>query len=166
MSKRIHTERLTLRPFRDEDAARVADLIGNLSVSRWLTRVPHPYTCEDARSFFEDTADEPNVMAITLSGDVIGGCTITEELGYWLGEPFWGKGYASEATTALVGRYFDESDATLQSGYMTGNAASARILTKLGFKPARVEEAQCRALNAAVSLQKMTLSADGWRQRR
>ncbi|WP_298975031.1 GNAT family N-acetyltransferase [uncultured Roseobacter sp.] len=165
MSKSIHTERLTLRPYRDEDATVVAELIGNLSVSRWLTRVPHPYTLQDALSYFELSSGAENVLAITLEDDVIGGCAIETELGYWLGEPYWGKGYASEAAAALVDRHFRTNTTTLRSGYMPGNNASARVLSKLGFEPADVQDAECRALHTTVSLQKMRLSVESWRAR-
>lgn len=143
----------------------MAALIGNLSVARWLTHVPHPYTPHDALSFFDRSSGAENVLAITLSGDLIGGCAIEKELGYWLGEPFWGKGYASEATAALVDRYFETNDTPIQSGYMVENAASSRILTRLGFEPTVIQDAHCLALHTSVTLQKMALSADAWRSR-
>ncbi len=163
MSNCIHTDRLILRSFQDADAARVAELIGNLAVSRWLTRVPYPYSPQDARSFFARHAADDMVFAVTHVGHLIGCCSIGEELGYWLGEPFWGNGYASEAATALVDRYFEASSDPIQSGYILGNSASAGVLSKLGFRPNRREQAVCLALNSMVTLQKMTLSQSTWR---
>lgn len=165
MSNCIHTDRLVLRPFQDADAVRVAELIGNLAVSRWLTRVPHPYSAQDALSFFARHAGDDLVFAATQAGDLVGCCSIEQELGYWLGEPFWGKGYASEAATALVDRYFEATSDPLQSGYILGNSASAGVLSKLGFRPTRREEVTCLALNAAVTVQKMTLSQSTWQAR-
>lgn len=167
MSECIQTDRLVLRPFRDADAARVAELIGTLSVSRWLTRVPYPYSLENARGFFARHAGDDMVLAVTRADDtsdkVIGCCSIQNELGYWLGQPFWGLGYAFEAATALVGRYFRRHRTDLRSGYMQGNAASARILSKLGFHPTRIEVAECLATRTPVTLQKMALSLEAWR---
>lgn len=163
MSNCIHTERLVLRPFRSGDAIPVAELVGNLAVSRWLTRVPHPYVAQDAVRYFKSVADAKNVLIITLSDEVIGGCSIEDELGYWLGAPFWGKGYASEAARALIDRYFSRQDTPLQSGFMVGNIASGRVLTKLGFTPRAVEDVHCLALDSVVSVQKMTLSASAWK---
>lgn len=165
MSKSIHTKRLVLRPFHSGDAVRVTELIGNLSVSRWLTHVPHPYTKDDALDYLERSSDTANVLAITLSGDLIGCVAMDKEFGYWLGEPFWGNGYASEATNAFVDRYFKAGNTTVKSGYMLENTASSAVLTKLGFTPTVIEEAHCVALSRAVTLQKMTLSADDWRAR-
>ncbi|MFK7882290.1 GNAT family N-acetyltransferase [Roseobacter sp.] len=162
MSECIHTERLALRPFRDADATRVAEFIGNLAVSRWLTRVPHPYGPEDARRFFARHAGDDLVLAVTQADDVIGGCTIEDDLGYWLGQPFWGRGYAFEAASALVDRAFRRGRTNLRSGYMLGNAASARVLSKLGFRPTRIEVAQCLATGTPVTVQKVTLSSETW----
>lgn len=167
MSDCIQTDRLVLRPFRDADASRVAALIGNLSVSRWLTRVPHPYSHDDARSFFARNAQDDMVRAVTRADDaadeIIGCCSIQNELGYWLGQPFWGLGYASEAATALVDRYFSRCQTDLRSGYMLGNAASARVLSKLGFAPTQIEVASCQSTRAPVKVQKMVLSPEIWR---
>lgn len=166
MSECIQTKRLVLRPFRGADAARVAELIDNLSVSRWLTHVPHPYALEDAQAFFARHDQDEMVLAVTLADDVIGCCTIQNELGYWLGQPFWGQGYAFEAATALVNRYFESGQTDLRSGYMLGNAASARVLSKLGFARAQIEVADCLATGTSVTLQKMTLTSDAWACRR
>ncbi|GFE48324.1 N-acetyltransferase GCN5 [Roseobacter cerasinus] len=169
MSECIQTDRLVLRPFRDADVSRVAELIGTLAVSRWLTRVPHPYSHDDARGFFARNAQDDLVRAVTRADDaadeVIGCCSIQTELGYWLGQPFWGLGYASEAAKALVDRYFSRCQADLQSGYMLGNAASARVLSKLGFAPTRIDPAECQATRTPVNLQKVTLSRETWEAR-
>ncbi|MCV3272099.1 GNAT family N-acetyltransferase [Roseobacter sinensis] len=165
MSEHIQTRRLVLRPFRDADARRVAELVGNLDVARWLTRVPHPYGVDDALGFFGRHAGDKLVLAVTQSDVVIGCCSIRDELGYWLGQPYWGLGYAFEAASALVGAYFATHRAPLQSGYMLGNAASARVLSKLGFAPTRIDMAACQATGTPVKLQKVTLSRETWQGR-
>lgn len=165
MSKSIHTERLTLRPYRDEDATVVAELIGNLSVSRWLTRVPHPYTPQDALAFFARHNDAAPDYAVTLDEEVIGCCSTRDQLGYWYGQSFWGRGFATEAAAALVNRHFEAANAPLASGYILGNTASKRVLEKLGFAPTRLEETESVALGCRVTVQKMRLSVESWRAR-
>ncbi|MBW4708264.1 GNAT family N-acetyltransferase [Roseobacter sp. YSTF-M11] len=165
MSTCIHTTRLVLRRFRDTDAARVADLIGNLSVSRWLTRVPHPYTEADALSFFARQSDDDLTFAITRADEVIGACGVDDDLGYWLGEPYWQKGYATEAAKALVDKHFATSKAPLTSGYIVGNTASCRLLSGLGFAPTHREDVLSPALRTTVSVQKMALTSDAWEGR-
>lgn len=163
MSKCIHTDRLVLRPHRAEDQAALVALIGNHKVSRWLPRVPHPYTDVDANTFVSRARNEDEALAITLGDDLIGGCGIDEELGYWLGVPYWGKGYATEAATALVDRYFSKTSNSLASGHRVGNTASRKLLIRLGFKNTTRQWHFSQTEKADVEVQHMTLSADQWR---
>ena len=141
----IATARLVLRSLVPEDAGVVADLIGNWNVVRWLAMPPFPYTLADAESFiFHALAQgqKPGcaAAAITRDDQLIGIAGIDPrkrgmEIDYWLGEPYWGNGYASEAAGALVAAYFAHGhEPHLTSGYFAGNLASARVLTKLGFE--------------------------------
>jgi RimJ/RimL family protein N-acetyltransferase len=141
----ITTERLKLRPLEPDDAQAIANLVGNWNVARWLSQVPFPYALADADAFIVHArtgapADVGTVAAITRDDQLLGLVSIEPrhrgmELGYWLGEPFWGNGYMSEAAAALVSAFFSLTRADqLQSGYFDGNHASARILTKLGFE--------------------------------
>jgi RimJ/RimL family protein N-acetyltransferase len=141
----IATQRLLLRPLALEDARVVANLIGNWNVVRWLAMPPFPYTIADAESFIIDTLTRDldqtgTVAAIAREHQLIGiiGVEPRESaptLGFWLGEPYWGNGYMSEAAAALVGAFFATTNAfELQSGYLEGNLASTRIHAKLGFE--------------------------------
>jgi RimJ/RimL family protein N-acetyltransferase len=140
----IETKRLTLRPLQLEDARVVANLVGNWNVVRWLAMPPFPYTMADAEAFIVDTLTRApectgTVGAIARDGQLLGIVGIEPRdrgptLGFWLGEPFWGNGYMSEAASALVRAFFSHTTAPdLQSGYLDGNLASARIHEKLGF---------------------------------
>ena len=192
----IETERLVLRPPAIEDTPAIAHLIGDFEVSKWLTVVPHPYTLADAEEFVHKIAG-PWDRVITHKGEVIGVVGIGDSLGYWLGRPFWGHGYMSEAAGALVGAWFThsrpgclrpglrrpaprqvqasfagaepqentEKPARLTSGYFTDNAASANVLTKLGFTPDGSEMVHARALDRQMELQRMVLTRADWEAR-
>jgi RimJ/RimL family protein N-acetyltransferase len=145
----IPTARLVLRPLRESDDARLFALFANWNVMRFLSSPPWPYAIEDARDFVRARANEGAgtiTAAITLDGALIG---VTDaivkpssvaqraagySLGYWIGEPYWGKGYMSEAARAFIAHVFARiADDTLYSGAFTANAASLRIQDKVGF---------------------------------
>ncbi|WP_300030299.1 GNAT family N-acetyltransferase [uncultured Roseobacter sp.] len=162
MSECIQTKRLVLRPHQAGDAAALVALIGNRNVARWLPHVPHPYTEADAQAFFARRRERDEALAITLDGVLIGGCGIDEELGYWLGEPYWGQGYASEAARALIDRYFEQTQAPLMSGHRIGNAASRRVLCGLGFTDTDRAWHHSLLEDAEIEVQHMMLPADRW----
>ena len=141
----LQTERLLLRPPEMADAPVVANLVGNWNVARWLAQVPFPYALADAEAFIVDRLTLPpsmvgTVAVIARDAQPIGMIGIEPrrcgmELGYWLGESYWGNGYMTEAAMAFTQGYFDDSRAVdLQCGYIEGNDGSARVLTKLGFE--------------------------------
>ncbi|WP_226579481.1 GNAT family N-acetyltransferase [Acuticoccus sediminis] len=138
----IRTARLVLDAPRLTDKAAVISYAGDLSVSRWLVRVPHPYTAADADVFLGDIAPAHACFAVReaaggpLAG-IVGISPVGADgglLGYWFGPPFWGRGYATEAAAAVVAHAFGTLGlGRLQSGYLAGNVASCRVLEKLGF---------------------------------
>ena len=144
----IATERLVLRPLARGDAARIHALISDWNVLRTLAGPPYPYRLEDADRFLASAIPRhqegsATVLAITLERALIGIIGIEPSrgshptLGYWLGHAYWGRGYMSEASSALVSRYFESRDGdALASGYFAGNGASWRIQDKLGFRMA------------------------------
>ena len=163
MQSCIQTNRLVLRPHRASDVDALVHLIGNENVSRWLPRVPHPYTHDDAQTFMARERREAEALAITLNDQLIGGCGIDEELGYWLGEPFWGNGYATEAATALIARYFAGTEKDLNSGHRVGNDASRRVLARLGFHDTERRWHFSETEQVEVEVQHMALSAGQWK---
>jgi [ribosomal protein S5]-alanine N-acetyltransferase len=149
----ITSARLTLRPFTMADAARVCALIGDYDVSKMVSRAPYPYDLQDANQWLEthpsmraEGTDFP--YAITSDNDgvigAIGLHTTTRladlaadafELGYWLGKPYWGLGYATEAGKALLAAFdADLGPKSLVSGHFTENPQSGHVLEKLGFQ--------------------------------
>jgi RimJ/RimL family protein N-acetyltransferase len=139
----IETARLILRRPVFAHAPALTALANNRKIADMLESLPHPYTSEDAIAFIETKArsDAEHSYAITLkSGDLIGMCGIklgnaaAPELGYWLGEPHWGAGYAGEAVKALVDALFATGlVASLQARALAVNEASCHVLERLGF---------------------------------
>lgn len=142
----IGTRRLTLRPPRESDLDDIVAGIGDLSVSRMLARVPHPYTRTDAARFLHACGANLRAgsglnLTIEHAGRAIGGVGIHDmphhtELGYWLRRTSWGQGFATEAADAVLAYGFDALCLPLiRSGYFVQNAGSARVQRKLGFMP-------------------------------
>ena len=139
----LTTKRLRLRRPAHSDAASIAAIVGDIDVSRYLARVPHPYTADDAAFFLNQIAPNEWVWAITMREDdeLIGMVGLTPEeggqtaeLGYWLAKQYWGQGIASEAARRVVEFGFaDLGLPCITSGFFTGNPASGAVLFKLGF---------------------------------
>lgn len=136
-----------VRSFRPGDEASLAANANNRSIWRNLRdRFPHPYTEADATAFIEyaATADPECHFAITIDDRVVGGVgfhlqtdvsRLSAEFGYWLGEPFWGQGIATEVALAMVDYGFEAYG--LRRIYATvygWNPGSARVLEKAGFE--------------------------------
>ena len=139
------TERLVLRPPHIDDIAELVALANDRRVAEMLSRMPHPYGEAEARSFIAMSAQKPAVgcaYALTLaeSGAFVGcaGLNGTQrglELGYWIGEPYWRQGYATEAAHALVDLAFRATDIkVLNASCRVINPASRRVIHKCGFQ--------------------------------
>lgn len=139
----LATDRLRLRAPALDDVADIARLANDFAVARWLTRLPHPYGEADARFYLTEVRKTDRAWAITAKAGgalmgVIGlaphGDADAFELGYWLGRAFWGKGFASEAGRAVLDHAARAHPARrIVAGHFAENAASARVLAKLGF---------------------------------
>lgn len=150
MQTTLETERLILRQLRDEDAVALSEYGSNFDIARMTGSFPHPFPLLSAEfKILHLRAQHSRGLAypyaITAKGkdDMIGIVDLfrrTEkaplEFGYWIGEPFWGKGYASEACQCLMAeadRHFGPG--RLTAGVFSDNPASLRVLEKLGFRP-------------------------------
>ena len=167
MTSNLHTARLTLRGPRDTDAADIVAAIDDLEVSRWLTVVPHPYTLDDAQWFIHQClSGRERSWAITRTGEdrVLGMIGGRDSFGYWLRREEWGKGILGEAAPVVVAHIFDqEGPEQLRSEYFFGNARSAAVLYRLGFKDTDQREVTCRATGELVRSQQVALSRADWR---
>ena len=145
----IRTPRLLLRAPLPSDAAPIALLAGEYEVASMTGTIPHPYSEAMAAEWIASAlaGEEGVVFAITRSGALIG-CTGYRafgedhaELGYWIGKPYWGMGYATEAVRALILHAFEaDGFAYLTVGHFSDNPASERIIAKFGFTPQGREE--------------------------
>jgi [ribosomal protein S5]-alanine N-acetyltransferase len=146
----LTTERLTLRAFAEEDADALFAHAKNPNVTRFTLWDAHK-DIDDTLMFIHDYAmiryregtAEPYAITISPDPRPVGACGCfwaaklnhTMELGYWLAEPFWGKGYVVEACRKVLAHTFAEyRPERIQARVISGNDASARVLTKLDFR--------------------------------
>ena len=135
-----------LRPWRRSDRDSLVKHGDNRRV--WLhlrDRFPHPYTTADAQEWltFVGGLTEPTHFAIEIDGEAVGGIGFevqpdvfgrTAEIGYWLGEAYWGRGVMTEAVRVVSRHAFERFDYTrLFAGVFESNPASARVLEKAGY---------------------------------
>ncbi len=139
---RIETARLVLRAPIRGDVPDLVKLADNKAIAEKLSRLPHPYTRADGIGFVEIIALRPDQRpyAITLDDRLIGvvGFTFHDgelpEIGYWLGEPHWGKGIMSEAAKGLVEAAFaTHLFPRIKARALASNDGSLNVLTKAGF---------------------------------
>ena len=140
----LATERLVMRAPRDSDVGALVALADNRHVAEMLARMPHPYGEAEARTFLAMAASRRAgiVYALTLAGTgtFVGcaGLNTTDrglELGYWIGEPYWKRGYATEAAHALVDLAFRSTGIqVLHVSARVINPASRRVIHKCGFQ--------------------------------
>ncbi|MGB5559624.1 MAG: GNAT family N-acetyltransferase [Paracoccaceae bacterium] len=155
---------MKLRPLEHRDAAEITRLICDWDVVQWLTMPPYPYALADAEWFIGDEASDA-AYGIEFNGALAGIISLRNELGYWLGKPFWGQGLMTEAAEALIADHFANSTSSVTSAYIPGNAASCNVLTKLGFRDCGIKTAYARPLGRQVALQAMKLTTRHWAMR-
>jgi 8-oxo-dGTP diphosphatase len=146
----LETERLRLRPFRMSEAERLCTLINDWDVVKWLNhKIPFPYGRADAEAWIAHVRNQhggatPHTFGLALrGGDALIGCVGIDEVtgriaqvGYWIGKPYWGHGFAAEAASAIGDYAFTKLDLScLHAGVARGNLRSARALAKAGFTP-------------------------------
>lgn len=135
------TDRLVLTTPTLAHVPEMAVLANNRAIYEVLSRLPHPYEESHGAFFVENIArgDEEFAWSILLDGRYIGGMGLhllpdqLPELGYWLGEIHWGKGYATEAARAVVDAACAAGYPALRSRALLTNIASRSVLAKVGF---------------------------------
>jgi RimJ/RimL family protein N-acetyltransferase len=140
------TPRLLLRPGFPEDAPALASAIADQAIVMNLATAPWPYSMRDAEAFLASPRDPilPSLLTFKrgpAAPQLVGACGLgrrpsgSVEMGYWIAKPFWGRGYATEACTALVEIARTLGLPSLEGSHFIDNPASARVLEKLGFEP-------------------------------
>jgi [ribosomal protein S5]-alanine N-acetyltransferase len=146
----IETERLRLRPLTLEDAPTVQQLAGRREIAAMTLSIPHPYSLEQAQDWLAKRLSavaegKTAVFGIVLKGTgrLIGAVGLGEidadhsraEMGFWIGVDWWGQGYATEASRAVVRYGFEQLKLNrIYAHHMTKNPASGRVLERVGLR--------------------------------
>jgi len=148
---RFTTQRLILRQIEMKDAKDLVRQINNLNISKWLLAVPYPYTLRSAKWWInhcrEKEKEKPRTsyeFAVELRENpgIIGGFGIsnvkrdqgTADLGYWLGQDYWRKGYATEGVTKIIDYAFQQLKLRrLVIPAFAANEGSNGLAKSLGF---------------------------------
>ncbi|MFD2570251.1 GNAT family N-acetyltransferase [Spirosoma soli] len=143
----MSNENVALKPLSIENAARLADLANNANIWQQLKDIfPHPYTLDDALFFITGVQSGTFgiVESIWYRDEFVGIVSLipqsdvyqrNAEIGYWLGEPFWGKGIATEAISQMVRKSFEQQPGLVRlfAGVFSSNPGSMHVLEKNGF---------------------------------
>ncbi|PLW95364.1 MAG: N-acetyltransferase [Marinilabiliales bacterium] len=135
-----------LRPWRKSDAKTLQKNANSRAVAANLTdQFPHPYLLQHAKAFIKNVSgyNPPRILAIVIEGEAVGSIGITPqgdvhrmnaEIGYWLAEPFWGKGITTEAVKRMSAYAFEKFEVNRLFAKCFGyNKPSHRVLEKAGF---------------------------------
>jgi RimJ/RimL family protein N-acetyltransferase len=160
----LRTNRLSLRPLSPTDAPRLAELANNFDVVKTTGGMPYPYTLADAERFIQRATDADPDREIHFAIDLVGegpiGCigfyphdAPGPELGYWIGQPFWGRGIATEMLAPVMAWARDDwRRRCVIACHQTDNHASGAALVRAGFLyTGRVETLPCKARGEAVA---------------
>lgn len=149
MNPKFETNRLMLRLFELSDAKMVQTLAGTEEVARTTLSIPHPYPDGAAEAWIErilQAAQKGEIFSFAMvkkEDELLIGCmslrvSQTEneaELAYWVGHPFWGQGFATEAAQTVVEFGFEVLQLNrIYAAAMTKNPASYKVMSKVGMK--------------------------------
>lgn len=173
----LTTARLTLDRMTDVDIPRIVELCGDKRIAATTLAIPHPYRDDDARHWLgrhEDMLAEgtgyPFAIRLSASGDLVGGVGLhpnnahrRAEIGYWVGVPYWGKGYCTEAAREVIRFGFEDLGLNaITCGYFVGNTASERVMHKLGITPEGVRRQHYYRFDSFIDVAVGTLLRSEW----
>lgn len=145
----LSTERLLLRQFQMSDKEVVQKLCSDKEIAATTLSIPHPFRLEDAENWLENKEEDYRegkeiawAICLKKSSNLVGAIGMrleakneSAELGFWVGKPYWGNGYVTEAGKKILQYSFDTLGLhRLEAHHMAGNEASGRVLVKLGMK--------------------------------
>jgi 8-oxo-dGTP diphosphatase len=173
----LDTARLRLRRMRSDDAPEIARLLDDWEVARTTSNIPFPYERSIADDFIAKVTSEVAegralVFAIEerLTGKLVGcvGASINShsaEIGYWIGQEFWNKGYATEAMRRCLRALFVNFGlGTVWGAVLPENPASRRVMEKAGLAFERVQRMDMPARNRCTELEVFTISREQWQE--
>ncbi len=136
-----------LRPFRKRDIPSLVRYADNINVARNLRdSFPYPYSAADAEGWVKFTSQQnpPRNLAIASDGEAFGGIGLrlhddvhrcSAEVGYWIGEPFWGRGITAQALSVFTQYAFHNFTVErIYAGVFERNTSSVRVLEKAGYR--------------------------------
>jgi RimJ/RimL family protein N-acetyltransferase len=142
----MNQNEVVIRPFRMDDKEKLAQLANNKKLwDNLRDYIPYPYSLTDAEEYISFcTSQNPQTyFAVEYNGEFVGSIGLilqtdvyrkSAEIGYWIGEPFWGKGIASKAVALIVDYGFQNLDIVrIFTGIFGFNIGSQRVLEKKGF---------------------------------
>ena len=174
----FETERLILRPWREDDAESLYKYASDPEVGPKAGWPPHT-SVEDSRQIIRQVLSVPETYAVCLkeSGEAVGSVGLKMgdatdmtdradecELGYWIGRPYWGQGLIPEASRELLRHAFEELNMqAIWCGYYDGNTKSRRVQDKLGFVYHHTTEGlEVRLMNEIRTGHVMLMTKETW----
>lgn len=170
----LTTERLVLRPWREDDAAELYEYAKDPRVGPAAGWAVHS-SVEDSRNIIKNVLSNEGTFAVTLKGsdEPIGSigifacdleCAKGElEIGYWIAVPFWGKGYIPEAVSELLRLAFEERGAeNVWCSHFDGNDKSRRVIEKCGFRYVTNEQTTWAAIGKTFDTLCYSISREKW----
>lgn len=174
----FETERLILRPWREDDAESLYKYASDPEVGPKAGWPPHT-SVEDSRQIIRQVLSVPETYAVCLkeSGEAVGSVGLKMgdatdmtdradecELGYWIGRSFWGQGLIPEASRELLRHAFEELNMqAVWCGYYDGNTKSRRVQDKLGFVYHHTTEGlEVRLMNEIRTGHVMLMTRETW----
>ena len=174
----LRTSRLLLRSIERGDLSAIVRLAGAREIAATTANIPHPYDEYNAQNFLAHSEEEfragrSAIFAVTISasGEFCGaiGLVITPaheraELGYWIGVPYWGQGFATEAASAAIAFGFETLRLNrIHASHFAGNTASQRVLEKIGMRHEGPSRQHIKKWNRFIDLENYGLLASEFR---
>lgn len=159
----IETENLILRPYTLADSQMLTKLAGDIRVAKTTLNIPHPYSDDLAKEWISTCEHNwlnrtgiSYAVILKSCSQLVGTASLVSisgeeaELGYWIGHEFWGKGYGTEAASALVQQAFEKfSISVIIAEHLSSNPASGKVMTKIGM--VKVDDINKRDRNGLLS---------------
>ncbi len=129
---------ITIRPLADDDAPAIQTLAGAYEVALNTLLIPHPYPEGAGEVWIADAG--PHTFAIDDGSQLVGVTGLVmkgdeiAEIGYWIGTPYWNRGYASQAAREIIRYGFEQCGLhRIFAGHFTRNPASGKVMTNAGM---------------------------------